>query len=71
MLGVLAWLSAGSAGAERLSSVGPVGWQVGLVAALEMSLVAAVVAWESHRRQWDGRVRMPAAVRERLARRRD
>lgn len=49
-VGVLAWLSAGSAGEQSLASLGPVGWKVGLVAALEMSLIAAVVAWERHRR---------------------
>ena len=45
-LGVLCWLSAGSVGNQALTSVGPVGWRVGLVAGLEMALVAAVVAWE-------------------------
>jgi hypothetical protein len=49
-LGVLAWLSAGSAGEASLASLGPVGWKVALVAALEVSLIAAVVAWERHRR---------------------
>ena len=33
-LGLLCWLSAGSVGDEALASLGPVGWQVGLVAAL-------------------------------------
>lgn len=49
-LGILAALAAGSAGNEALAQVGPVGWQVGLVAGLEMALVAAVVAWELDRR---------------------
>ena len=67
-VGFLAWASAGSLGGDRLAFVGPTGWLVGLLAAFEMSLAAAVVAWESHRRQWDGRVRMPAGVRGRTRR---
>lgn len=58
-LGVLAWLSAGALGGEQLAFVGPVGWQVGLVAALELAVGAAVVAFEAHRRHWDGRLRLP------------
>lgn len=65
-LGVLAALSAGSAGRGSLAEVGPVGWQVGLVAALEMSLVAAVVAWEMHRRAGQGRPRL-IDLRDRVA----
>jgi hypothetical protein len=49
-LGVLAWLSAGAAGNDAMAALGPVGWKVGLVAALEMALIASVVAWELHRR---------------------
>ena len=49
-LGVLAWLSSGAAGNEAMATLGPVGWKVGLVAALEMGLIASVVAWELHRR---------------------
>jgi hypothetical protein len=67
-LGLLAWLSSGSAGAERLSVMGPSGWQVGLAAAAEMGLVAAVVAWEAHRRDWDGRLHLPALPRPLLRR---
>ncbi len=67
-LGLLAWLSSGSAGAERLSVVGPSGWQVGLAAAAEMGLVAAVVAWEAHRHDWDGRLHLPALPRPLLRR---
>ena len=63
MMGVLAWLSAGPAGSDALTSLGPVGWKVGLVAALEMSLVAAVVAWEAHRR---GGIRRPTIASPRL-----
>lgn len=57
-LGLLCWLSAGSIGNQALTSLGPVGWRVGLVAGLEMALVAAVVAWELHRRQGTASVRL-------------
>ena len=57
-LGVLCWLSAGSVGNQALTSLGPVGWRVGLVAGLEMALVAAVVAWELHRRAGTGGSRL-------------
>jgi membrane protein implicated in regulation of membrane protease activity len=46
----MAGLSTGSAGGSALAGLGPVGWLVGLVAALQVSLVAAVVAWELRRR---------------------
>ena len=45
-------------GDQALAGLGPVGWQVGLVAALEMALVAAVVAWELHRRAGTMRPRL-------------
>ncbi len=64
-LGVLCWLSAGSAGNQALTSLGPVGWRVGLVAGLEMALVAAVVAWELHRRAGTGGSRL-IDLRERV-----
>ncbi len=48
-LGVLAWLSAGSLGAVRMSELGPDGVRVGAVAALELGVVAAAVAWEADR----------------------
>jgi len=53
IIGVLAWLSAGSVASGEFAAVGPVWWSVGIVAALEVGLVAAVVAWESHRRRWN------------------
>lgn len=65
-LGLLCWLSAGSLGDQALTSVGPVGWQVGLVAALEMGLVASVVAWELHRRAGTTRPRL-IDLRERVS----
>jgi hypothetical protein len=58
-LGVLAWLSSGAAGSNALTALGPVGWKVGVVAVLEMSLIAAVVAWELHRR---GGLRSPRLI---------
>lgn len=51
----LAWLSGGSLAGGQLSTVGPSWWRVGLVTGLEVALVAAAVAWEAHRRSWDGR----------------
>ena len=65
-LGVLCWLSSGSVGTASLAEVGPVGWQVGLVAAFEMALVAAVVAWEMHRRAGTGGPRL-IDLRDRVA----
>ncbi|WP_121187918.1 DUF6350 family protein [Nocardiopsis sp. Huas11] len=41
----LAELAGGSLGAERLTEVGPSAWQVGLVAALEVGVAAAIAAW--------------------------
>lgn len=65
-LGLLCWLSAGSVGDQALTSVGPVGWRVGLVAGLEMASVAAVVAWELHRRSGTERPRL-IDLRDRVA----
>jgi hypothetical protein len=48
-LGVLAWLTSGSLGAVRMSQLGPHGGAVGAVAALELAVVAAAVAWEVDR----------------------
>lgn len=41
----LAEVAGGPLGGERLSVVGPSAWQVGLIAALEVGVAAAVVAW--------------------------
>lgn len=65
-LGILCWLSAGSVGNQALISLGPVGWRVGLVAGMEMALVAAVVAWELHRRAGRGTSRL-IDLRDRVA----
>jgi hypothetical protein len=42
--GVLALFSGGPLGSGRLATVGPTGWQVALVAALEMGVAAAITA---------------------------
>jgi hypothetical protein len=44
VLGVMAAFAGGPLGNGRLASVGPSGWQVGLVAALEVGIAAAVTA---------------------------
>lgn len=44
VVGVLAAFSGGPLGRERLISVGPSGWQAGLVATLEVGVAAAVTA---------------------------
>ncbi|QVQ51120.1 hypothetical protein J4H86_20140 [Spiractinospora alimapuensis] len=43
--GALAVAAGGPLGAERLASVGPSGWQVGAVVALEVGLAAAIAGW--------------------------
>ncbi len=53
-LAILCWLSAGAVAEGQLSQVGPIAWRVGLVASLEVGLVAAAVCWESRRRSWSG-----------------
>ena len=54
LLGVLAAFSGGPLGDGRLAAVGPSGWQVGVVSALEIGVAAAVTAgaanWLSQRR---------------------
>ena len=47
--GFLAALSAGAIGGGRMADVGPAGLQVGLVAGLEMAVVAGAVCWEWRR----------------------
>jgi hypothetical protein len=44
VLGVLAWLSGGSLGGGRLSTIGPVPWQVALVATGVIAVSAAIGA---------------------------
>jgi hypothetical protein len=50
MLGLLAALSGGPAGPGRMATVGPSAWQVGLMAALELGVGAAIGAAEVQRR---------------------
>uniref|UniRef100_UPI001680A6F0 cell division protein PerM n=1 Tax=Nocardiopsis deserti TaxID=2605988 RepID=UPI001680A6F0 len=57
----LAVMAGGPLGGERLSEVGPSAWQVGLVAALEVGVAAAVVAWVAN--WWYTRGRRPSARR--------
>ncbi|WP_278248937.1 cell division protein PerM [Streptomonospora litoralis] len=42
----------GPLGAERLASVGPSAWQVGLITALEVGLAAAIAAWVANWRYY-------------------
>jgi hypothetical protein len=44
VVGILAAFSGGPLGSGRLASVGPSGWQAGLVATLEVGVAAAVAA---------------------------
>jgi hypothetical protein len=53
-LAILAVLSGGPAGPGRLATVGPSAWQVGLAAALEMGVAAALGAAEAQRRLMRG-----------------
>lgn len=52
-------LAGGSLGGQRLSDVGPSAWQVGLVAALEVGVAAAIAAWVAN---WWYTRRAPAAA---------
>ncbi|WP_372339745.1 DUF6350 family protein, partial [Nocardiopsis sp. CC223A] len=54
-------LAGGSLGGQRLSDVGPSAWQVGLVAALEVGVAAAIAAWIAN---WWYTRRSPAAAAE-------
>lgn len=66
----LAGAAGGSLGAQRLSEVGPSAWQIGLVAALEVGVAAAVAAWIAN--WWYTRklTRQAAAQREEAQERR-
>lgn len=44
LLGLLAWMSSGALGAGRLARIGPVPWQVGLVAAAVIAVSASIGA---------------------------
>lgn len=55
-LGVLAAFSGGPLGDGRLAAVGPSGWQVGSVAALELGVAAAVTAGVTNWLRMGGRI---------------
>lgn len=55
VLGVLAWVSGGSAGPGRLAEVGPNPWVIGVVAALEFTVGAAAGLAAASRRSTDAR----------------
>lgn len=48
-VGLLAALSAGSLGDGRLAVVGPTGWEVAAISALELGVSAAIAAWMTDR----------------------
>ncbi len=50
VVGLLAWLSSGSAGGARMSELGPSAWQTALAVAAEVAAGAALVAWLRARR---------------------
>jgi len=60
LLGVLAAFSGGPLGDGRLAAVGPSGWQVGAVAALEIGISSAVAAGVANWLRLGGRIRRPA-----------
>jgi Family of unknown function (DUF6350) len=66
VLAILATFAGGPLGSGRLAAVGPSGWQVGVVASLEVGVAAAVTAgaanWLHHRAA--GAARPPAARAE-------
>jgi hypothetical protein len=61
VLGVLAAFSGGPLGDGRLAAVGPSGWQVGAVAALEIGISSAVTAGVANWLRLGGRIRRAAA----------
>src|SRR5262249_60400354 len=61
VLGVLSAFSGGPRGAGRLAAVGPSGWQVGAVAALEIGIASAVTAGIANWLRMGGRLRRGAA----------
>jgi hypothetical protein len=67
VVGVLAAFAGGPLGSGRLAAVGPSGWQIGLVAILEMGVAAAVAAgaanWLMLRRGTGGLRAVAAAAR--------
>jgi hypothetical protein len=62
VLGVLAAFSGGPLGDGRLTAVGPSGWQVGAIAALEIGIASAVTAGLANWLRLGGRLRRGALV---------
>jgi hypothetical protein len=62
ILGVLAAFSGGPLGNGRLAAVGPSGWQVALVAALEVGIASAITAGVANWIRLGGRPRRPAGA---------
>ena len=58
-LGILAAFSGGPLGDGRLAAVGPSGWQVGVVAALEIGIASAVTAGVANWLRLGGRAAVP------------
>lgn len=48
VMAVLAALSGGPLGGHRMATMGPSAWQIGLLAALEVGLAAAIAAWATN-----------------------
>ena len=61
VLGVLAAMAGGPLGDGRLADVGPSGWQVGLVAVLEVGVAAAISAGAANWLRFRGTSRMGAS----------
>jgi Family of unknown function (DUF6350) len=62
VLGILAAFSGGPLGDGRLAAVGPSGWQVGAVAALEIGIASAVTAGVANWLRMGGRAALPLAT---------
>ena len=62
VLGILAAFSGGPLGNGRLAAVGPSGWQVGAVAALEIGIASAVTAGVANWLRMGGRASVSAAA---------
>jgi Family of unknown function (DUF6350) len=61
VLAILAAFSGGPLGNGRLAAVGPSGWQVGAIAALEIGISSAVTAGIANWLRLGGRIRRPGA----------
>ncbi len=62
VLGILAAFSGGPLGDGRLAAVGPSGWQVGAVAALEIGVASAITAGVANWLRLGGRAAVPGAA---------